>query len=302
LLLAGGPGQEIGVAVRERKRIGVVLPVGPKDVEAALDTLASALYYLDESRIIVAVDDSGRHPEFAARVRELSEEIVVLPAPRRAPGGFGGLYVKIASGYQWLLEHYHPDIVLRLDTDALIIGRGLEDRAAREFAENPETGLLGAYRIDPNGQPRDWSWAARRLHIEQGVRGLRHPRRWRRLRLFTALAAEHGYVAGEHVLGGGYIHSFEAAYAIYLKGWFNQPCLATSKLGEDHIMGLFAVAAGYRIADFARPEDPMAVKWRGLPAHPDDLLANKKLITHSVRSWGTLREPEIRAIFRSARD
>jgi hypothetical protein len=287
--------------VRERRRIGVVLPVGPKDTEAALDTLASALHYLDESRIIVVVDDSGRHAEFAARVRDLSSEIVVVPAPPNAPGGFGGLWVKIATGYKWLLERYHPDIVLRLDADALIIGAGLEERATREFAENPGAGLLGSYRTDPNGKPRDWSWAARRLNIETGVRGLRHPRRRRRLRLFAALAGQHGYVDGEHVLGGGYIHSFEAADDIYARGWFSQPCFSTSRLGEDHIMGLLAVAAGYRIADFARPEDPMAVKWRGLPSHPDELLANKKLVTHSVRSWGTLGEAEIRAIFRTAR-
>jgi hypothetical protein len=287
--------------VRERKRIGVVLPVGPNDAEAALDTLASALYYLDESRIIVVVDDSGRHAEFAARVRELSPEIVVLQAPPRAPGGFGGLWVKIASGYQWLLERYHPDIVLRLDADALIIGAGLEECATREFAEKPGVGLLGSYRTDPNGNTRDWSWAARRVNIETGVRGMRHPRRWRRIRMFTALAGQHGYVDGEHVLGGGYIHSFEAADDISRRGWFVQPCFAKSKLGEDHLMGLLTVAAGYRIADFARPDDPMAVKWRGLPAHPDELLANKKLVTHSVRSWGPLGEAEIRAIFRTAR-
>ena len=76
----------------------------------------------------------------------------MLPAPPRAPGGFGGLWVKIASGYQWLLERYHLDIILRLDADALIIGAGLEECAAREFAENPEVGLLGSYRIDPNGR------------------------------------------------------------------------------------------------------------------------------------------------------
>jgi hypothetical protein len=287
--------------MREHKRIGVVVPVGPKDVEAACDTLASVLYYLDDSRIIVVVDDSGRHSEFAARVRELSPEIVVLPAPPHAPGGFGGLWVKIASGYQWLLERYHLDIILRLDADALIIGVGLEECAARKFAENPEVVLLGSYRIDPSGRPRDWSWAARRLHVEAGIRGLRHPRRWRRLRLFMALAGLHGYTGGEHVLGGGYIHSYNAAYDMYVKGWLRQPCLATSKLGEDHIMGLLAVAAGYRIGDFGRPEDPMAVKWQGLPSHPDELLANKKLVTHSVRSWGALDEAEIRAIFRAAR-
>jgi hypothetical protein len=45
----------------------------------------------------------------------------------------------------------------------------------------------------------------------------------------------------------------------------------------------------------------MAMRWRGLPAHPDELLAKGKLLTHSVRFWGDLREPEIRGIFRAAR-
>ena len=70
---------------REHIRIAVVVPVGPKDAEAALDTLESAFHYLDKSRVIVAVDDTGTHPEFAKRVRELSPDIVVLPAPRQAP-------------------------------------------------------------------------------------------------------------------------------------------------------------------------------------------------------------------------
>lgn len=289
------------MTAREHRRIGVVLPVGRRDAEAAFDTLASALYHLDDSRIIVVVDDSGGQAEFAARVRAISREIVVLPAPPRAPGGLGGLWVKIASGYQWLLDRYRPDIILRLDADALIIGTGLEECATRKFAENPEAGLLGSYRIDSNGQRRDWSWPARRLGIEAGVRGLRHPQRRRQLHLLMALARQRGYVDGEHALGGGYIHSFNAAHDILLNGWLRQPCFATSKLGEDHIMGLLTVAAGYRIADFARPEDPMAMKWRGLPSHPDKLLADKKLVTHSVRAWETLDEAEIRAIFRAAR-
>ena len=140
------------MAVRERKRIGVVLPVGPKDAEAALDTLASALYYLDESRVIVVVDDSGQPAEFAARSRELSPEIVVLPGPAARAGRLRRALGQDRRGYQWLLERYQPDVVLRLDSDALIIGAGLEDCAAREFAEDRQTGLLGSYRIDPNGR------------------------------------------------------------------------------------------------------------------------------------------------------
>lgn len=288
-------------AVREHKRIGVVLPVGPNDSEAAVDTLASALYYLDPSRMIVVVDDTGSGPGFTRRVKELSPDIVVLPSPPRSPGGLGGLWVKIAAGYQWLLQRYAPDVILRLDADALIIGSGIEECAIREFGQDPTLGLLGSYRIGSDGGPRDWSWPAWRIRVEAGLPGLRYPvRRWR-LRRLLALASQHGYTDGEHVLGGSYIHSFRAADDIYARGWFDLPYLATSKLGEDQIMGLLAVAAGYRMTDFGGPADPMALRWRGLPAHPAELLANKKLVTHSVRSWDTMTEDEIRGIFRAAR-
>jgi hypothetical protein len=66
-------------------------------------------------------------------------------------------------------------------------------------------------------------------------------------------------------------------------------------------MGLLTVAAGYHIADFGRPADPIALAWKGLPAHPEELLARKKLVTHSVRSWESLEESQIRNFFREAR-
>jgi hypothetical protein len=72
-------------------------------------------------------------------------------------------------------------------------------------------------------------------------------------------------------------------------------------LADDHLMSLLTVAAGFRIADFGGPEDPLALKWRGLPAHPAELLADGKLITHSVRSWDDLSERQIRSIFAEAR-
>jgi hypothetical protein len=287
--------------MRERKRIAAVVPVGPKDAEDAFDTLASMLYYLDSPRIIVVVDDTGKRTDFVEQARELSPDIVVLPAPPRSTGGFGGLWSKIAAGYQWLLERYEPDMILRLDVDALVIGPGIEEHAAREFGKDPKVGLLGSYRIGPDGGLRDWSWPARRLDIEAGLRGLPYLSRRKHLRELIALARQHGYVDGEHALGGSYIHSLKAADDIYSKGWFKQSYFATSKLGEDHIMALITVAAGYRIADFGRPEDPMALKWKGLPSHPVELIANEKLITHSVRSWESLRESEIRGIFKAAR-
>jgi hypothetical protein len=66
-------------------------------------------------------------------------------------------------------------------------------------------------------------------------------------------------------------------------------------------MSMLTIAAGFKIGDFGGPSDPMALRWQGLPAHPTALLAAKKLVTHSVRSWGDLGEAEIRGIFAQAR-
>lgn len=239
--------------MREHKRIAVVLPVGPNDGPDALDTLASIIHYADESRIIVVVDDTVPRSGFAGRAREMSQDIVVLPAPPHAPGGQGGLWVKLAAGYQWLLELYAPDVILRLDVDALLIGPGLADRAAEEFAKDSRVGLIGSYRVKSDGEIRDWSWAARRIRIEMGPRGLMHPTCRKVLRELMSPARTNGYIAGEHPLGGGYIHSLMAADALRARGWFKLPSLARSFLGEDMIMGLVTVAAGYRIADFGLP-------------------------------------------------
>jgi hypothetical protein len=287
--------------VRQSKRIGVVLPVGPNDGQAALDTLASALHYAGASRVIVVVDDTGGRDEFAKQAEMMSEDITVIPAPPRAPGGHGGLWVKIAAGYRWLLERFAPEVILRFDVDALLIGSGLADRAIEKFAADPKVGLIGSYRIAADGGVRDWSWGARMLRIESGPLGLRYPSMRASQRSLLRQARPNGYVYGEHALGGGYIHRLSLADDIHARGWWDMPSLAPSRLGEDMIMGLLTVAAGYRAADFGRPADPMAMRWRGLPAHPDELLARGKLLTHSVRFWGDLREPEIRSIFRAAR-
>jgi hypothetical protein len=287
---------------REPKRIGIVLPVGPDHGPAALDTLDSVLCYAGASRVVVVVDDTGGDDDFAKQAGSMSDEIVVIPAPPRAAGGYGGLWVKIAAGYRWLLERYAPRVILKLDTDALLTGAGLAELAAQRFAASPGVGLIGPYRIAADGSVRDWSWGARMVRIESGPLGLRHPGLRAAERGLLKLARRNGYVDGEHALGGGYIHSLSLADAIDARGWWDIPALAPSRLGEDMIMGLLALAAGYRIADFGRPEDPVAARWRGLPAHPDDILATGKVLTHSVRFWGDLQEPEIRQIFRQARE
>jgi hypothetical protein len=282
-------------------RIAVIVPAGPKD--DALDTLASIVAYTAEPRVILVIDDARRFEGADGdRLRRLSADLVVLPAAPGAPGLHGGLMVKMAAAYRWLLERYEPQLVMRMDTDAVMLGPGIEDRAERAFAANPGAGLLGAYRIGPDGGCRDFSWAARQVRLAAGAPGLIHPRRRQVLRSWLRAARGNGYVDGEHVLGGAFVHSYAAVSALRQGGFLDTAGLfRRSPLGDDHLLSLMTIAAGYRLLDFGGPDSPMALTWLGLPAHPADLLARGKLVTHSARYWDTLGEPEIRAIFAAAR-
>ncbi len=277
---------------RRPVRIAVVIPAGPRDDIA--DTLASVLRYTDPSRIVVIVDDTSVPPEPAPDVR-------VIRAGQARPGTQGGLWVKTAPVYRWILQHYQPGIVLRLDADAVILGPGLEAAAEQAFRRNPGIGLLGAYRVGPDGGRRDFRPAARQLRAEIGPRGLRRPQLRAGLRRYVRLARDHGYVDGEHVLGCAFLLRAEAIRDIDRAGGFRQRWLEASRLGDDQIMSLLTVAVGHKIADFGGPADPLALTWRGLPAHPSELLERGKLVTHSVRSWGDLTERQIRGTFAAAR-
>jgi hypothetical protein len=261
-------------------RLAVVVPVGPRDDWQ--DTLESVRAYTDPSRLVVLVDDG-------AGVRCDAQDVDVVPAPAGMPGNRGGLFGKLSYGYRHALERASFRLLLRLDADALLLGPGLEELAEARFAADPRLGLLGSYRIGPDGAKRDFTPAARLLLREPAVRGLLDE------------ASANGYELGEHALGGAYLHRREAVDELARRGWLDLPKLYASEASEDHLMGLLTVAAGYRLGDFGGPGDPLALRWQGLPMAPEELLARGKLVTHSVRRWQDRGEEEIRAVFRAAR-
>jgi hypothetical protein len=277
--------------------LAVIIPAGPADDVA--DTVASVVHFTSAPRFIVVVDDTGygiREP-----LEALSSDIHVIPAPPKAPGAHGGLWVKLAAGYRYVLDSFAFDVILRLDADALVIGSGIAESASERFARERGLGMLGSYRLGYDGGTRNWVPAARILDRECGLRGMDRPRMRRLLRVLRSTATDNGYIPGEHPLGGAYLHSRSAVHAIAERGWLDLSSLRRSHLGEDHIFALLTRAAGFQIGDFAGPDDPMALDWKGLPAAPAELLARHKLVTHSVRFWGDLREAEIRATFANAR-
>jgi hypothetical protein len=269
----------------------VVVPAGPKD--DAADTLRSVLCYADPELVLVIDDTHGRG------IGLEDPRVIVLTPPASPPGPFGGLWVKLAAAYRYAVEHAEFDVLLRLDTDALILGPGIAEAAAGRFERNSGVGALGAYRVGPDGANRDWTPARKMIRAELGLRGMRHPAARHRVRALVAGAR--GYVPGEHALGGAQLLRGDMVRDWYRRGMLDYPELGHSRLGEDHLFGLLTVAAGYRIGDFSGPHDPLSVRWIGLPAAPAELLGAGKLITHSVRSWQDMQEAEIREYFAARR-
>ncbi|MQY02886.1 hypothetical protein ACRB68_09210 [Actinomadura sp. RB68] len=279
--------------------MAVVVPAGPAD--DAVDTVASVLTYLEDPVLVLVIDDTrGRRPEMA-RLRGLGAPVRVMDPPPAPKGTYGGLWLKLAAALRHAVERAEFDMLLRLDADALLLGPGIERAAGERFAADPAVGMLGSYRVGPDGGGRDWSYAARVLRRECGWRGLTRPRMRRTLRAVMAEARTAGYTPGEHALGAACIYRADLLHALYRRGRLDLPDLAASRAGEDHLFGLLTLAAGYRIGDFSGPGDPMALRWRGLPAAPEQLVAEGRLVTHSVRSYRDLDERQIREYFATRR-
>ena len=274
--------------------VAVVLPAGPGDDVA--DTIESVVRYTNTPRLIVVVDD--RHRGDADVWQSLSGDVRVVPAPPAPAGTRGGLWYKVAAGYRYALAHLDFALLLRLDADALMIEEGSVELAAARFdQEGDDVGLLGSYRTGPDGLPRSFAEAAALVRADCGTRASFRPRTRRALRAIVAAAQANGYEPGEHVLGAACFQRRTAVDAIAAHGWLEAKELKHSQLADDHLLSLLTVAAGFRIADFGRPGDPLALQWKGLPAAPEELLERGARIVHSVRSYEDRGEAEIREFF-----
>ncbi|GAA2030247.1 glycosyltransferase [Pseudokineococcus marinus] len=293
-----------------RVRTVVVIPAGPRD--DVLDTVDSVLTHLGPSRHVVVVDDTrGARPEQISSLAS-TPDVTLLEPRSRGEGVYGSLWVKLAEALVAVLDVWDFDLLVRLDADALLIGPGLEDAALAVLDADRSLGLLGSYRTASDGSQRSFAPARELLRQDLHWRNAYGDPRLRRavVRLRRS-ARRHGYEDGEHVLGACSLLPQRAIERMRESGLLQMGVLANSAMGDDHLMGLGVRAAGLTIGDFGRPGDPIAVRWKGLPAAPADLLARGVAVTHSVRSYEgatgafeedvVMGEEEIRSAFRRAR-
>jgi hypothetical protein len=260
-------------------KFAVIVPVGPNDTASALDTLDSIRTYCPEPHIVVVMDDHARDADsLHATVTTYSNGSVVLKNQR--PMGFYRLVWTLSRGLRWILDNTNADIILKLDSDALIIKPGVLTDAARYAAAHPRVGIFGVYEVDYN-RPRDFSMHTSIINREMHwwrLLTLRRPPYYDVLRM----AEDHCYRRGDNVFAGAYFFTRPALESMRTIA-LNPPDDWPSNVLEDIYFSMSAVAAGFEMGHFAMPTGPLCLEWQGLPYPPAELDADSRIkLVHSV--------------------
>ena len=274
-------------ASRGRFRIVYVVLCGPGELDPLSDLIDSIRAWEGDAAKVLVVEDATpdvRWPEVRAR----HPDVDVIRA-RRPTGGPPRLSPPLARGFATALERFDFDVLCKLDTDALVTGPALGDRAAERFAADPRLGMLGTLGMRADGVPEDYTYDAWVLA---------HERRWSRTVRERIARARAGMYDGRKVHGGVYVLSRRALEAMDLAAdppWWSQ-------IGEDLWFSLAVCAAGFALGSWGAPGEPTASASKWLPVPPAEIPERGLLAVHSVRRGPNGEsEAEVRAALRAQR-
>jgi glycosyltransferase involved in cell wall biosynthesis len=280
----------------------IFLPFTDGELSMLLDTLESIDRFVTEPHHVIAVDDCSRG-HLDEELRRLRPDITVLRNARRH-GGRSGLYVTMANACKHALDHFDFRVFMKMDTDALMVGKSLVPGAIQYFDAHPGVGILGSYRVRADGERRSWlKWKLAFWYESHPFRTLLGKTRlWADpIRRARSVA----YDVGENVLGGAYFIRGECVAAMRREGLLDyqfDAILRESRIGDEIIFSLMCKASGYDIHDFGAPSHSMALALTSLPLPKDDILRLGKTVIHSVkRGLDGESQEELRAYFRARR-
>jgi hypothetical protein len=292
-----------------RTRCLVLIPAGPDTIADYLhDTIDSINYHLGQANCIVAVLDDSRRNSFSAIANRCPNATVLAATDYgdgRKSNTRGSLFAKQAGALRELRRRYVFDILLRMDTDALMIGNAPDQDALRFQHAHPEVGMIGAFHRRGDGTDKG---AALAFKGRQLAREMRLRRAIHKFGLVTTLrrlvrdAEANGYTRGDMCTGGAFFLSPAAVSAMDDQGLLSLEVLGRSRLMDDLLMGLLCYAAGFTLADMPETDDVLAINWRGLPMPVEDLVSRNKKIVHSVKADDPIIEASIRDYFRKRRE
>ncbi|MGH2870369.1 MAG: hypothetical protein ACRDNK_22720 [Solirubrobacteraceae bacterium] len=285
----------------------VLIPVGPapRELDRLRDTLESVQAFEDARQIHLVLVDDGVEPRDLGVAAALwgSLEVIRNRALGRSAGAYDSMVAGTVNGLKTVAAR-KPDFVLKLDTDALVIGRVLP--SLQIALADARVGLVGSYTHTCTGDRRDWSgWipvlrrAERALSLGPGRRlTYRRARSRHWVHHVLDAARDNGYELGAHCLGGAYAVGPGLLQRTDLLDF--RPWLGTG-LGEDVVVGALTFAAGLTVRGLTGRGEPFGLAWQGLPLPPAELIAHGHSVVHSVKDQALGDEQAIRAYFRSAR-
>lgn len=269
-----------------------LIPAGPGDWEPLRDTLESVLHYEGERSKAIVVDD-GSIDCRAAAVQDVFPQVDVLRRPWPSGGPPRNLPI-VVDGIRHALRHYEFDVLLKIDTDALVTGASPSAAAAEYFRANPSVGMAGTIGRRADGREENYEW-------DEWV--LPHTARWSRsVRRLMERARAGGY-DGTKVHGGVYALSRPALEAMVASGELGWSDPWWTPLGEDFWISVLVLASGYGLGSMGDVGEPFAVASKHTPISNREVLAQGKLAIHSVRQGaGGEDEEQMRAFFRATRE
>lgn len=278
----------------------IVIPVGPGcRLDFLKDTLDSIAIYTHATYQIIIADDS--HLGTGRFLKESYPNIDLMETPEPM-GKLCGLYITLSLAFQKALAKYQFKLLLRMDSDALIIGDAPEKDALKLFTSHSEIGVAGQYPFEYSGKPWDISWPAGQLYrIMHTWRFFRRPLAHFVLRRYYRRAVRNGYRRGESVFGGACYYSYHCIRTLADNGLLPVKLMRYVHLEEDHLFAILIKSAGLTFGNLAGEGLPFACSWKGLPDSPSALIGKRKKIIHSTRFFENSTEQEIRQWFRSKR-
>lgn len=270
----------------------VLMPAGPGSLEALCDT-AESLFASDgdDSRLLV-IDDWGADTRAAAVRRRLpAADVIRTGFPTGGPPALWPMFQRAIS---FALNNYDFELLVKLDTDAIITRPGFSSALAGRLAEAPGTGIAGSYRERADGKAEDHLYHASVLGRE---------RRWDdRLDAAARRAEERGWRTGDAVQAGVLTLTRAACEGMRDDGWLDWRPAWHSQMAEDLLLTLLTVAGGLDALSIGGPDGIIAVANKGLPVPTKQIIDGPWVAAHSVNhGYHGENEAELRGTFREAR-
>jgi hypothetical protein len=297
----------------------VAICVGPEPAEFdRVSDLVESLRTYDAPRYFVMVDDAKelrgleKQFDFPAECKAISVQHPKHRWPEKAARSRKGKGIcsAVQASMQWIAQHAQDvKFVLKLDTDALVIAPFAE-KIAKVFEANPAVGNIGAYDFTPNGDPRDISKNGATMEalshntsVTGWVKGMVMKDERFTIREHIHMALDHGYVFGEHCLGGAYALNIELLKRMLIYGYLSDESLwLPVDCPEDVMMGMYTKASGMQMKGYVGDDEVFGVRHKGLPDNLPRLVERGFSIIHSTKDYGHLTEAQIREFFKQRRD